>query len=121
MSSHSTIDIHLQGREYRVTCAPDERESLLAAVAHVETKMNEIAVRTKGGGERLAVMTALNLAHELLSRKEAEAITALATESIESTAAGETHTHFDSPEIARRMNLMMARMDALMTQQESLL
>ena len=72
MSSHSTVDISLQGREYRVTCAPEERESLLAAVAHVETKMNEIAARTKGSGERLAVMTALNLAHELLNKNPAE-------------------------------------------------
>ncbi|MBP9712151.1 MAG: cell division protein ZapA [Sterolibacterium sp.] len=127
MSSHSTIDIHLQGREYRVTCAPDERESLLAAVTHVETKMNEIATRTKGSGERLAVMTALNLAHELLNRKEAEAAAAAAlataTASVESPldATAAAQTHFDSPEIARRMNLMMTRMDALMTQQESLL
>ncbi len=113
MSSHSTVDIALQGREYRVTCAPEERESLLAAVAHVETKMNEIAARTKGSGERLAVMTALNLAHELLNKNQAEAAPA------ESTETGATN--FDSPEIARRINSMVARMDAVMAQQESLL
>lgn len=111
MSSHSTVDISLLGREYRVTCAPDERESLLAAVAHVEAKMNEIATRTKGSGERLAVMTALNLAHELLNRKKADA----------ETCAPSTAAHFDTPEIARTMNSLMTRMDALMTRQESLL
>lgn len=116
MSSHSTVDISLLGREYRVTCVPDERESLLAAVAHVEAKMNEIATRTKGSGERLAVMTALNLAHELLNQKKA------ATEiSAASAASALTSAHFDTPEIARTMNSLMTRMDALMTRQESLL
>ncbi len=114
MSSHSSVDISLLGREYRVTCAPDERESLLAAVAHVEAKMNEIATRTKGSGERLAVMTALNLAHELLSRKKADAGTL-------SPPIDATDARFDTPEIARTMNSLMTRMDALMTRQESLL
>lgn len=113
MSSHSTVDISLQGREYRVTCAPEERESLLAAVAHVEAKMNEIAARTKGSGERLAVMTALNLAHELLNKNKAEAAPAEPHEA--------ASTNFDSPEIARRINSMVARMDAVLAQQESLL
>ena len=116
MSSHSTVDISLQGHEYRVTCAPDERESLLAAVAHVEAKMNEIAARTKGSGERLAVMTALNLAHELLNKNAAAAAQSTPAPATEGTA-----TNFDSPEIGRRINSMVARMDAVMAQQESLL
>ena len=113
MSSHSTIDINLQGREYRVTCAPEERESLLAAVAHVEAKMNEIAARTKGSGERLAVMTALNLAHELLGKNTAEAAQA--------APADASSTSFDTTEIGRRIGFMVALLDAVMAQQESLL
>ncbi len=120
MSSHSTVDISLQGREYRVTCAPDERELLLAAASHVETKMNDIASRTKGSGERLAVMTALNLAHELLSKGGAEPGPVVPTETTES-AANNPPTRFDSPEIARRIDSMVARLDAVMAQQESLL
>jgi len=117
MSAHSTIDIALLGREYRVTCAPEERESLLAAVAHVESKMNDIASRTKGSGERLAVMTALNLAHELLSKNAAAgAKTAAPAASSEASA-----TSFDTPEIGRRIDSMVARLDAVMAQQESLL
>jgi len=119
MSCHSTVDISLLGREYRVTCVPDERESLLAAVAHVEAKMNEIAARTKGSGERLAVMTALNLAHELLNQKKAG--TEISAASAASAASALTSAHFDTPEIARTMNSLMTRMDALMTRQESLL
>lgn len=116
MATHSTIDISLQGREYRVTCAPDERESLLAAVAYVEAKMNEIASRTKGSGERLAVMTALNLAHELLDKTSA---TPLATPPV--VPANAPETSFDTQEIARRIDSMVARLDAVMAQQDSLL
>ena len=63
----NTLDIVLMGREYRVACTPDEREALQGAVAFVDEKMREIGAKTKSTGERLAVMTALNLAHELLS------------------------------------------------------
>jgi len=70
MSMHGTLDITLLGREYRVTCPPDERESLLAAVQLLEARMSEIGNRTRSTGERLAVMAALNLAHDLICLKQ---------------------------------------------------
>jgi len=112
MSVHSTVDISLQSREYRVTCAPEERDSLLAAVACVETRMNELAAKTKGTGERLAVMTALNLAHELLNK------TAQGAPPSSPTAA--SGNEFDNDDLARRINLMVARLDAVMAQQDKL-
>lgn len=112
MSIHSTLDISLQGREYRVTCAPEERESLLAAVAFVNAKMTEIAALTKSTGERLAVMTALNLAHELLVKPGRGT-----TSSAGSDAASST---FDSGDFSRRIDSMVARLDAAMTDQVNL-
>jgi len=61
----TTIDIKIQGRDYRVACAPEEAGSLQAAADLLNGRMGEIAKATKSTGERLAVMTALNLAHEL--------------------------------------------------------
>lgn len=61
----TTLDIKIQGREYRVACAADEVTSLQAAAELLDARMGEIAKATKSLGERLAVMTALNLAHEL--------------------------------------------------------
>lgn len=61
----TTLDIKIQGREYRVACAPEETDSLQAAAELLNARMAEIAAATKSTGERLAVMTALNLAHEL--------------------------------------------------------
>lgn len=64
-----TLDVKLLGKEYRVACAPAERDSLTAAVAFLVSRLDEISGKTQGTGERLAVMAALNLAHEFLALK----------------------------------------------------
>jgi cell division protein ZapA len=62
------LDVKIMGREYRVACTPEEREALLSAVDLVDNKMREIAQRTKSTiAERVAVMAALNIAHEHLA------------------------------------------------------
>ena len=64
----NTIEVSLLGRTYRVACEEGERESLMQAVAYLDAKMNEIRKAGKVmGAERIAVMAALNVAHELLS------------------------------------------------------
>lgn len=65
--SNDILDISILGREYQVSCPQNERAALLKAVDFLDQRMNELAVKTRSNGERLAVMTALNLAHELLS------------------------------------------------------
>ena len=63
-----TIEVQLLGRTYRVACEENEREALMQAVAYLDGKMNEIRRAGKVmGAERIAVMAALNVAHELLS------------------------------------------------------
>ena len=66
----NTLDIKLQGKDYRVACAPEERNALIAAASFLDTKLKEIAELTKSGGERLAVMVALNISHELLALRQ---------------------------------------------------
>jgi cell division protein ZapA len=64
----NTVEVNLLGRTYRVACEDGERESLMQAVAYLDGKMNEIRKAGKVmGAERIAVMAALNVAHELLS------------------------------------------------------
>ena len=60
------VSVRLLDREYTVGVEPDERDSLMAAARLLETKMREI----RGGNrmaavDRIAVLAALNLAHEL--------------------------------------------------------
>jgi len=63
-----TVEVNLLGRTYRVACEDGEREALMQAVAYLDGKMNEIRKAGKVmGAERIAVMAALNVAHELLT------------------------------------------------------
>lgn len=95
------LDVSIMGRNYRVTCADEEREALLAAVAYVDKKMTEIKAASKvAGTERIAVMAALNIANELLSIK--------------------IGSGFDMAELKRRMNSVQSKLDQALSQQDSL-
>ena len=68
MAEPKTVEVNLLGRSYRVACDDHEREALMQAVAYLDAKMNDIRKSGKVmGAERIAVMAALNVAHELLS------------------------------------------------------
>ena len=64
------IDVSILGREFRVTCSEREEPELRNAVQYVDAKMREIRDQGKViGVERIAIMAALNIAHELFSAK----------------------------------------------------
>ncbi|MET0067504.1 MAG: cell division protein ZapA [Candidatus Thiodiazotropha sp.] len=66
-SNRLPVTVSILDKEYRISCLPEERESLLQAAAYVDGQMREI--RQAGriiGTERIAVMTALNIANDLL-------------------------------------------------------
>ena len=95
------LDVSIMGRNYRVTCAEGEREALLEAVTYLDRKMTEIKAASKvAGSERIAVMAALNIAHELLSVK--------------------LGSGFDIAELKRRMNSVQSKLDQALSQQDSL-
>ncbi|GAB3379592.1 cell division protein ZapA [Lysobacter fragariae] len=68
------VSIRLLDREYTVGCEPDERASLMAAAKLLDGKMREIRGNNRMAAlDRVAVLAALNLAHELqLLRDEGE-------------------------------------------------
>ncbi len=66
MSSSEPVSIRILDREYTVGVSEDERASLTAAARMLETRMRELRGSNKMvAPDRLAVLTALNLAHEL--------------------------------------------------------
>lgn len=66
MSASEPVSIRLLDREYTVGCEPDERGSLLAAAKLLDNKMREIRGNNRMAAlDRVAVLAALNLAHEL--------------------------------------------------------
>lgn len=63
-----TITVRIMGREYTVSCPPEEHETLVASAEVLNERMSAIRRRGKAlGTERIAVMAALNLARELMS------------------------------------------------------
>jgi cell division protein ZapA len=70
MSAAKPVDVTILGREFTVSCTDEERQGLLDAVNYLDSKMHEIRDSGKVVGvERIAIMTALNLSHELLNTK----------------------------------------------------
>jgi cell division protein ZapA len=100
-----TLEVKLMGKGYRVACEPAEREALLAAVTLLDTRLKETSEKTRGTGERLAVMAALNLAHELLAAKDTPA---------------ELATALESEAIQRRINFIEAKLDEALEQHQQL-
>ena len=99
--SPKTVEVNLLGRSYRVACDDHEREALMQAVAYLDAKMNEIRKGGKVmGAERIAVMAALNVAHELLSVK---------------LGGG-----FDMGRAKRRLSDIESQLDAAIAKQEKL-
>jgi cell division protein ZapA len=67
MSTNSEpVSIHVLDREYTVGVEPDERDSLVAAARLLDKKMREVrGANRMAAVDRVAVLAALNLAHEL--------------------------------------------------------
>lgn len=66
-STRRPVRITILGKEYHIVCPQDEKADLLEAARQLEAKMDEI--RNSGrvfGAERIAVMAALNVTHELI-------------------------------------------------------
>ena len=96
-----TLDIKLLDREIRVACPEDERGELLDAVAYLDSKMREIRDAGKiASVERIALMAALNITHELLKMKVGRG--------------------FDLADFTRRMTAMQAAIDTALAEQDTL-
>mgnify|MGYP001552642755 CR=1 FL=1 len=79
-----TVTVRIMGREYEVACPPDEHEALVASAEYLNERMTSIRRRGKAlGAERIAVMTALNLARELLAIKGEPGVAPVDTATVE--------------------------------------
>jgi cell division protein ZapA len=104
----TTLDVSILGREYRVGCKQSERDELLLAVQLLDRRMREIRDSGKiAGTERIAVMAALNIAHELLQARSGH-------------AGAPTAASFDSAGVRRRISAMQSAIDRAMADQDKL-
>ncbi|WP_066961085.1 cell division protein ZapA [Microbulbifer sp. Q7] len=66
----ATVAVTILDKEYRVACSEEEQPGLQASAKLLNERMAKI--RNSGtviGAERIAVMAALNIAHELIQAK----------------------------------------------------
>ena len=95
------LDVTIMGREFRVACPDDEQQALLDSVTYLDKKMREIRDAGKVVGvERIAIMAALNIAHEFLGTRLAGS--------------------FDIGEYKRRMHSMQAQIEQALADQDEL-
>ncbi len=63
------LTVSLLGREFRVACPDGEEKQLLASADYLNRKLKEVRDTGKVvGNERIAIMAALNIAHEFMSK-----------------------------------------------------
>lgn len=93
----TTVEVKILDKEYLVACPEEEQEALIRAARHLDNKMREI--RTSGkvfGTERIAVMAALNMTHELLEKDSMSDATSTLLKAMDSKledALGEPSNH----------------------------
>ncbi|MFJ7110192.1 MULTISPECIES: cell division protein ZapA [Pseudomonas] len=71
MSSSNSVTVQILDKEYSIICPQEERSNLVSAARYLDGKMREI--RSSGkviGADRIAVMAALNITHDLLHKEE---------------------------------------------------
>ena len=100
----NAVTISLLGREFRVACPEGEQKQLMGSVEFLNRKMKEVRDTGKVvGNERIAIMAALNIAHEMMSN------------------GGKVAASVDNTAIKRRILAMQETLDsALAADQENL-
>lgn len=97
----SPVVVQILDKEYRIACNEDEKEALREASRFLDEKMREIRKVGKViGSDRIAVMAALNLAHDLLQHQERK----------ETATLG----------LSRRLRSMQQRIDNVLTETNQL-
>ena len=71
MSTEHTVSLSILDKRYKIICTADEQANLVSLAEQLDLQMREIRHTGKvSGGERVAVLAALNLSHKLMQPKE---------------------------------------------------
>jgi cell division protein ZapA len=109
-----TLDVSLLGRDYKVACKADEQSELKDAVALLELRMREIRDGSKTSSvERVAVMAALNLAHDFQLQRGRAAPAVLASRDAPDNA-------IDLAAVRQRIAGMQSAIDQVLVSKEKL-
>ncbi|MES2212372.1 MAG: cell division protein ZapA [Pseudomonadota bacterium] len=67
MDNRNRKTVSILGKEYQVSCSPEEAEGLDMAAAYLDKMMREVRGRVVGL-ERIAIMAALNISYQLIQQ-----------------------------------------------------
>lgn len=68
------VSLTIMGKEYKIACAADEQNDLIQSAQQLDAQMRQMRDSGKvAGADKIAVMAALNLAHELQLAKNQNA------------------------------------------------
>lgn len=101
MSKAKNINVKILDKELLIACSEEEQKELLEAVDFLDKRMRHIRDAGKiASVERIAMMAALNITHELLGMKVGRGV--------------------DLGDFTRRINDMKAAIDTALAEQETL-
>ncbi len=73
MTQSQTVTVRILDKDYHIACPASESANLERAAEYLDKKMREIRRSGKViGAERIAVMAALNITHELHSKQHSD-------------------------------------------------
>ncbi|QSB00640.1 cell division protein ZapA [Methylomonas sp. EFPC1] len=68
------VSLNILDKEYKIACAADEKETLISSARELDRQMRKIRDTGKvSSTDRIAVLAALNLAHDLVASNKTEA------------------------------------------------
>jgi cell division protein ZapA len=73
MSTSEPVAINILDREVLIACTAEERPSLLEAARYLDAKMRDMRANSRSATlDRIAILAALNISHELLNERRRE-------------------------------------------------
>jgi cell division protein ZapA len=73
MSAIQTVTVSILDKDYQVACPEEQQAALIVSASYLDKQMRSIRETGKVIGlERISVMAALNISHELLQASEQE-------------------------------------------------
>jgi cell division protein ZapA len=70
MSSSEPVAVKILDREFLIACTAEERPGLIDAAHHLDAKMREMRGTARSAGlDRIAILAALQISHELLNAR----------------------------------------------------
>ena len=115
------VTINVMGREFRVAAPQGEERQLLASVELLNKKMKELRDGGKiVGNERIAIMAALNIAHDYLQLLVSGTNKNSDTQNAATSSAKNTNNSVDADFVRRRMEILESVIEKAISEQEKL-